>query len=42
LTMAFDEDTEGWDLQPDGSWRRSEGTVDYQELWMKQLADRGE
>jgi polyphosphate kinase len=42
LTRAFDDDTLGWDLQPDGTWLRSAGTVDYQEWLMKSLADRGE
>jgi polyphosphate kinase len=43
LDLAFDEDTAAWDLQPDGEWVRSgRATVDYQELLMKQLADRGE
>jgi polyphosphate kinase len=43
LDTAFDEDTAAWDLQPDGEWVRSgKAHVDYQELLMKRLADRGE
>jgi polyphosphate kinase len=42
LVAAFDDETAGWDLQPDGTWMRSGGIVDYQELLMKSLADRGE
>jgi polyphosphate kinase len=41
LDAAFAEDTAAWELQPDGDWVRS-GRVDYQELLMKRLADRGE
>jgi len=42
LDLAFDPDTAAWEHQPDGEWVRSGGTVDYQELLMKRLADRGE
>jgi polyphosphate kinase len=43
LDLAFDTDTAAWDLQPDGDWVRSgQPHVDYQELLMKRLADRGE
>src|SRR4051812_31725439 len=42
LDTAFDADTAAWDLQPDGEWVRSGRGFDYQELLMKQLADRGE
>ena len=42
LDTAFAPDTRAWDLQPDGTWVRTEGTVDLQELLMRQLAGRGE
>jgi polyphosphate kinase len=42
LDAAFGPDTVAWELQPDGTWIRSNGTVDVQELLMKRLADRGE
>jgi polyphosphate kinase len=42
LRAAFDDETAAWDLQPDGSWIPSAGAVDYQEMLMKSLADRGE
>jgi polyphosphate kinase len=43
LDAAFDDDTIGWDLQPDGGWVRSAGAHnDVQELLMRRLADRGE
>ncbi|HEY7047142.1 MAG TPA: RNA degradosome polyphosphate kinase [Jatrophihabitantaceae bacterium] len=42
LDAAFAPDTRAWELQPDGQWLRSEGTVDYQELMMKRLGGRGE
>jgi polyphosphate kinase len=43
LDAAFDANTIAWDLQPDGEWVRSAGAhIDYQELLMKRLADRGE
>ncbi|WP_375479917.1 RNA degradosome polyphosphate kinase [uncultured Jatrophihabitans sp.] len=43
LDAAFDDDTEAWDLQANGSWRRSDGArTDYQELLMRRLAGRGE
>jgi polyphosphate kinase len=43
LDAAFDDDTSAWDLQPTGEWVRSGvGGNDYQELLIKQLADRGE
>ena len=43
LDTAFDDDTMGWDLQPDGEWRRNAGAhVDVQELLAKRLAARGE
>ena len=43
LDAAFDQDTIAWDLRPDGDWVRcGDAQVDYQELLMKQLADRGE
>jgi polyphosphate kinase len=42
LALAFDADTIGWDLAPDGTWIRSDGHVDYQEQLMRSLADRGE
>jgi polyphosphate kinase len=42
LDLAFAHDTEAWDLQPDGTWARSGGTVDYQEQMMRALAGRGE
>jgi polyphosphate kinase len=42
LDAAFGPDTLAWELQPDGTWVRSNGTVDVQELLMKRLADRGE
>ncbi len=42
LDSAFAPETAAWDLTPDGTWVRSEGTVDHQELLMKRLADRGE
>jgi polyphosphate kinase len=42
LDTAFDADTAAWDLQPDGEWVRSGRGFDYQELMMKQLADRSE
>jgi polyphosphate kinase len=42
LDTAFADDTIAWDLQPDGSWLRSDGKVDLQEQLMHRLADRGE
>jgi hypothetical protein len=43
LDTAFDKNTIAWDLQPDGEWVRcGDAHVDFQELQMKQLADRGE
>ncbi len=42
LDLAFSADTAAWDQQPDGTWARSGGTVDYQESMMRRLADRGE
>jgi polyphosphate kinase len=43
LDTAFDAETAAWDLQADGEWVRSgRASVDYQELLMKRLADRGE
>jgi polyphosphate kinase len=43
LDLAFDADTIGWDLQPDGDWVRSAGAGnDFQESLMKRLAGRGE
>jgi polyphosphate kinase len=43
LDTAFDADTVAWDLQPDGAWVRSgDAHIDFQELLMKRLADRGE
>ncbi len=43
LDTAFDEDTIGWDMQPDGEWVRSaDAGNDFQELLMKRLADRRE
>ena len=43
LDTAFDDDTVGWDLGPDGEWVRSAGAHnDVQELLMRRLADRGE
>ncbi|HLY33114.1 MAG TPA: RNA degradosome polyphosphate kinase, partial [Jatrophihabitantaceae bacterium] len=42
LDAAFDADTSAWELQPDGSWTRSDGKADLQELLMHRLADRGE
>jgi polyphosphate kinase len=43
LDAAFDSDTIGWDLQPDGDWVRSASAhIDVQELLMRRLADRGE
>jgi polyphosphate kinase len=42
LDAAFAPETKSWELQPDGSWVRSEGDVDYQERMMKQLGGRGE
>jgi hypothetical protein len=42
LDLAFAADTSAWVQQPDGTWERSGGTADYQELLMRSLADRGE
>jgi polyphosphate kinase len=44
MDAAFSPHTSAWDLQPDGTWVRSDGPdqVDLQELLMKRLADRGE
>jgi polyphosphate kinase len=43
LDAAFDKNTIAWDLQPDGEWVRcGDAKVDFQELQMKQLAERGE
>jgi polyphosphate kinase len=43
LDMAFDDGTAGWDLQPDGSWVRKDGTrEDVQELLMRRLGVRSE
>src|SRR3954447_5721918 len=42
LDLAFDPEVEAWELQPDGEWVRSGRGFDYQELMMKQLADRSE
>jgi polyphosphate kinase len=43
LDAAFDKDTMAWDQQPDGEWVRSDSAhIDFQELFMKRLADRGE
>jgi polyphosphate kinase len=43
LDLAFDAETIGWDLGPDGEWVRSgDAGNDFQELLMKRLADRGE
>jgi polyphosphate kinase len=43
LDLAFAEKTAAWDLRPDGNWVRSgRASVDYQELLMKRLTDRGE
>jgi polyphosphate kinase len=45
--LAFAPDIAGWDLQPDGEWRRNSGapgtpTRDYQEELMRRLASRSE
>src|SRR3954453_9942865 len=42
LDLAFDPEVEAWELQADGEWVRSGRGFDYQELLMKQLADRSE
>jgi polyphosphate kinase len=42
LDLAFAPDTAAWDMQPDGTWRRSGGEHDYQELLLRRLTDRGE
>ena len=42
LNAAFAPETAAWELQPDGSWVRSAGDVDYQERLMKRLGGRGE
>jgi polyphosphate kinase len=42
LDLAFDTNTSAWELGPDDVWRRNDGTQDYQELLMHQLAARGE
>jgi polyphosphate kinase len=43
LDSAFDPDTAAWDLKGDGEWVRSGGArVDFQELTMRRLSDRGE
>ena len=40
LDLAFDPQTGAWELQPDGNWRASAGTIDYQEVMTRRLADR--
>jgi polyphosphate kinase len=42
LNAALAPETAAWELQPDGSWVRSAGDVDYQERLMKRLGGRGE
>jgi polyphosphate kinase len=42
LETAFSPETIAWEMRPDGSWVRTAGTVDLQELLMRQLAGRGE
>jgi polyphosphate kinase len=42
LDLAFDADTSAWELGPDDTWQRNQGTKDYQELMMHRLAPRGE
>ena len=44
LDLAFSPQIAAWDLQPDDSWVRSGGAarIDYQELLMRRLTDRGE
>jgi polyphosphate kinase len=43
LDSAFDPDTAAWDLKEDGEWVRSGGArIDFQELTMRRLSDRGE
>jgi polyphosphate kinase len=42
LNAAFAPETAAWEVQPDGSWVRSAGDVDYQERLMKRLGGRGE
>jgi polyphosphate kinase len=42
LDAEFAPETKAWELQPDGSWVRSAGDVDYQERLMKRLGGRGD
>jgi polyphosphate kinase len=43
LDTAFDDATAAWDLQPDGTWIRQDGTrEDLQESLMKHLGVRSE
>jgi len=42
LDIAFAAETAAWVQQPDGTWRRSGGTNDYQEQLMRRLSDRAE
>ena len=44
LDLAFSPQIAAWDLQPDDTWVRSGGSsrIDYQELLMRRLIDRGE
>jgi polyphosphate kinase len=42
LDAEFATETKAWELQPDGSWVRSAGDVDYQERLMKRLGGRGD
>jgi polyphosphate kinase len=41
LDLALAPETAAWEMQPDSSWVRSGGTVDYQELLVKRLTERG-
>ncbi len=42
LEHVFSDDVRAWEQQPDGSWRLSDGTQDYQELLLRRLANRAE
>ena len=42
LEAAFSAETHAWDMQPDGSWKLSGGTQDYQELLLRRLANRAQ
>jgi polyphosphate kinase len=42
LDAAFSPETQAWELEPDGSWVKTDGVVDLQELLMRRLAGRGE